>query len=223
MFTVALIGGDGAGKTTVARRLETSFPIPVKTLYMGVSMESTNIALPTSRQFERWRRQLSQQRSAVARPRKKSFIWMWLRLLNRIAEEWFRQWVAWRFRASGTIIVFDRHFLFDFELQSKCGQHVTDRVHRWLLAKFYPRPDVTIFLDAPPEILHARKHEGTLDWLESRRAAFLEQGRQTLNFFRVDATATADAVYREVSWIMLNFHRASVAGIEPRCPVRGRI
>ena len=53
MYTVALIGGDGAGKTTIADQLRDSFPLPLKYLYMGINIESSNVALPTSRIIEK--------------------------------------------------------------------------------------------------------------------------------------------------------------------------
>ena len=46
MTTVALVGPDGAGKTTVARRLEGALEIPVRYLYMGVSADSSNVDPP---------------------------------------------------------------------------------------------------------------------------------------------------------------------------------
>ena len=49
MFTVALIGGDGAGKTTVANYLVEVLPWRVKYLYMGQSTISSNAALPTTK------------------------------------------------------------------------------------------------------------------------------------------------------------------------------
>ena len=48
-FTIALIGPDGAGKTTLAERLQQKLPFPIRYLYMGVSIESSNVTLPTSR------------------------------------------------------------------------------------------------------------------------------------------------------------------------------
>jgi ABC-type branched-subunit amino acid transport system ATPase component len=49
MFTVALIGPDGAGKTTIGRRIEHTLPLPVKYVYMGVNLDSSNHMLPTTR------------------------------------------------------------------------------------------------------------------------------------------------------------------------------
>ena len=58
MFTVAVIGPDGAGKSAVTRRLQQSLPLPVKYVYMGVNLESSNVVLPTTRialELKRWR------------------------------------------------------------------------------------------------------------------------------------------------------------------------
>ena len=43
MFTVALIGPDGAGKSTIGRKLQQISPIPMKYVYMGVNLESSNL------------------------------------------------------------------------------------------------------------------------------------------------------------------------------------
>ncbi len=212
MFSVAVIGPDGAGKTTVARRLEQSSTLPIKYLYMGINIESSNVALPTSR-FIEWLKRKRRKNSGAPKPvstslhhrsngKRKSAnpIWAAVRLLNRLAEEWYRQYLSWKIRRAGQIVVYDRHFKFDFEQSSSNGEKLrfTDQVHRWCLAKFYPQPDVVIYLDAPAEVLFARKGEATVEYLETRRQAFLQQGRVTKNFIRVDATQTADEVYGEV-------------------------
>ena len=49
MTIIALIGADGAGKTTVARRLESELGRRAKYIYLGNNIESANYALPTSR------------------------------------------------------------------------------------------------------------------------------------------------------------------------------
>jgi len=62
MFTVALIGPDGVGKTTVAKLLETSFQLPVKYIYMGFSAEASNYMLPTTRWWEQRKRKQKKTR-----------------------------------------------------------------------------------------------------------------------------------------------------------------
>lgn len=53
MFTVALIGPDGVGKTTIAKLLETSCTLPIKYIYMGLNAQASNYMLPTTRWWER--------------------------------------------------------------------------------------------------------------------------------------------------------------------------
>src|SRR5690606_16626163 len=49
VFTVALIGPDGAGKSTISRKVVEMLDIPAKYLYMGVNLEASNLMLPTTR------------------------------------------------------------------------------------------------------------------------------------------------------------------------------
>jgi thymidylate kinase len=221
MISVALIGPDGAGKTTVARMIEKAFPAPVKYLYMGVSVDSTNIALPTTRvaeYFKRWRRKKNVVTSLKNIPpnqrngkHKKSGVRALLRLLNRLAEEWYRQFLSWKYRRQGRIVIYDRHYKFDFELDKASAldekRRFTDWLHRWCLANLYPAPDVVIYLDAPAEVLFARKGEFTLEWLESRRRAFITQGRKTPNFFQIDATLPLETVYADVTERIMQFYK----------------
>lgn len=230
MFSVALIGPDGAGKTTIARRLEKSFPLPVKYLYMGINIESSNVALPTSR-FIEYLKHLRRKKSGAAPLQSASLhhqkalsssshqskkrriagsLWAGIRLLNRLAEEWYRQALSWRYQRKGRIVIYDRHFQFDFEREGAKVEkrRFTDRVHRWCLANVYPHPHLVIYLDAPAEVLFARKGEATLQYLESRRQAFLSQGKHTANFIVVDATQSLELVCNEVTERIMQFYRS---------------
>src|SRR5262245_18588027 len=127
MFTVALLGPDGAGKSTIGRKLEQVSPLPVKYVYMGVNLESSNMVLPTTRLWLEVKRARG-QRPDITRPRKDYFLDRQqqsftkkftrslksaLRLVSLTVEEWFRQIVVWSYNLRGYLVILDRHFYFD--------------------------------------------------------------------------------------------------------------
>ena len=57
-----------------------------------------------------------------------------------------------------------------------------------MLSNLYPEPELVLFLDAPAEVLHRRKPEWTLDYLDLQRKRISEQGQATRNFVVIDAT-----------------------------------
>lgn len=230
MFTVALVGGDGAGKTTVARSLEKSSLLPVKYMYMGLSPISGNVALPTTRLagMLRVRAVKKELRKAGKRPPevisthdlhyrsvKRGPAWVAARTLNRLVDSMYRQLVSWKYQRQGYVVVYDRHLVFETaratsDSEAKKRKRLA-RIQHWLLSNIYPQPDLVIFLDAPAEVLYERKGEATLDYLEERRRVILEQGKQMANFVRVDASQPFDQVLTDVSEHIMEFHASTHA------------
>jgi thymidylate kinase len=218
MASVALIGPDGAGKTTLTQMLVASGVLPFRYLYMGIDIPASNVALPTSRWIERYKQRAAAEppgptrRSGMVGPLRRQ-AWAAARLVNRVADQWFRQSVSWMYELRGFVVLYDRHFFFDFSPEITGGGGALDRrLHEWHLRRCYPRPGLVIFLDAPGHVLYARKHESSVEELERRRQAFLAAGQRLRHFVRVDATRPLPEVYEEIAAHVVRYCTAG------RCP-----
>ena len=230
MFTIALIGPDGAGKTTISRRLEGMLPRPVKYLYMGVNLDSSNMMLPTSQALRAIKRALGAPPDVAGPPdsrrvkpppksvvkRTLAGVKSILRLINQLSEEWFRQGLAWYYQRRGYIVLFDRHYFSDYYAYDianrRGGLPLARRLHGFVLQHIYPRPDLVIYLDAPAEVLYERKGEGTLVALERRRKEYLQIRNLVKHFVVVDASQPLDDVVRAVTEVISNYYRDKVGG-----------
>lgn len=226
MFTVALIGPDGAGKTTIGRQVERTLPLPVKYLYMGVNADSSNHLLPTTRALRALKRLCGippdppgppdPKRPARPTPRGRarrvlSRLKTTLTFTNHVCEEWFRQGLAWYYSHRGQIVLFDRHFFSDFYANDIAATNqrrpLRRRIHGWMLRYLYPRPDLIIYLEAPAAVMLARKGEGTLESIERLHQQYLLMRGQVKHFVTVDASQPVDAVARDVTAQICDFYR----------------
>jgi thymidylate kinase len=231
--TVAFIGPDGAGKTTLTLMLRESGVVRFKVLYMGEDVPGGGLALPTTRLIRR----LKSRRAGVAdqtrasdplktssgskagvesKIRRLGSLRGYARLLHRFTEEWFRQFVSFSYQVRGYTVLYDRHFALDFapEITPPGPESLDRKIHNWCLRRLYPLPDLVIFLDAPGTLLFARKGELTVEELERRRQGFLALGKRIPGFVRVDAAQPLEQVYAEVER-----HVLRVCGRPPYRPV----
>jgi thymidylate kinase len=206
VVSVAIVGLDGAGKTTITRRLVERLPQQTVYLYMGMNPDSSNVALPSTRLVHALKKRGSGGKagapvslhSITERRRKRGRVWSTLRLVNRLAEETVRHglgaWHQWR----GRLVVTDRDFLIDYSVAAKPPLAITDRIHLFVLAKLLPKPDLVVWLDAPPDVLYGRKPEVPIAYLERRRDGIGRLGSTFRRFEVVDADRPLDEVYRSV-------------------------
>jgi thymidylate kinase len=221
-FTVALIGPDGAGKTTLARRLEQELPMPAHYLYMGVSADSSDRMLPTTRLAHALKRRRGAAPDNAGPPdpatvrapkpkgvvkRARRSVRSSFRLANQLAEESYRNVLAWRYLRRGSIVLFDRHYFSDYYAYdiANGGAPLSRRVHGWALRRVYPRPDLVVYLDAPAHVLLARKGEGTVEALERRRGDYLQLADVTPNFEVIDAARPLEDVAADLVRLISRF------------------
>lgn len=169
-LTVAVIGPDGAGKTTLVNSLGASLPLPTRSLYMGL----TGGRLPSA------------DRLRVPG----------LVLAARLAILWTRYAVGRYHRARGRIVLFDRYVL-DGTVPSGVALGRLARVSRRLQARACPTPDIVLLLDASGETMYSRKGAYGAGVLEDWRAAYRRLRHSVAELEVIDAEQPADAVRRE--------------------------
>jgi thymidylate kinase len=212
MTTVAIIGADGAGKSTVCSTLLGQSSLPLSYVYMGVNLEASRRMLPTTRlvlwlKQQRGRRPDAVFRSAATKDSEEPSVAGALKALLRFvfwaSEEWYRQFIVWAHEFRGKTVVFDRHFYADYFAYDVAPaddgpRSLASRLHGFMLGRLYPKPDLFILLQAPPEELFRRKPEASVEYLRDRQEQYQRMGRTLPAFRVVDATQPLDDVVAEV-------------------------
>jgi thymidylate kinase len=169
-ISVAVIGPDGAGKTTLVNGLRSTFPFPTRVIYMGL----TGGRLPKA--------------DALRVPG--------LVLAARLALLWTRYGVSLYHRARGRVVLFDRYTL-DAVAPSGALLGPLARVSRRVQGAACPNPGLVLLLDASGATMHRRKSEYEPDQLEAWREAY-HGLRNVVGMLEVlDAERPADLVRRE--------------------------
>lgn len=140
---IALLGPDGAGKSTTIDALERSGVVS-SSVYLGVapaSHRSDGGSVPGLALLRTVRRLLGAWLTAAARRRR------------------------------GESVALDRHPL-EATIGPPTSKRTTI-ARRWILAHLLPRPEVVIVLMAPAEVLHGRKPEHDLDDVRAKRDRYL--------------------------------------------------
>lgn len=227
---VAVLGVDGAGKSTVMARVrEDLAPAFWSTkLYHGRALESPLRWTKRVRQ-ERQERDLLKlelESAATASPHavplgpgrdphdkpsrglalslvKLGLWWADYTLLGYVAD------VQPQLRRSA-LVIFDRYYhdLLIDPTRHRYGGPM------WLakaVGRIFPQPHLVLLLDAPAEVLHARKQEVSLEETSRQREAYLDLVRKLPNGHVVDASRPVTEVVTEAERIILDHLTARTA------------
>lgn len=179
-LTVALLGPDGVGKSTLLAGLAAAYPLPVRQIYLGM-----------------WQ--------GVGGPG-----YTWLHAVGAILVRPFRVWwrVARGLghAARGRVVVYDR-YTYDAFLPITGSWRALKRPYFWALARLAPRPDLVLILDLPGAVAFARKGESTPEALEAVRQGFLALVPR-LRAEVVDAAAAPEQVRADVVDRIWRHHRS---------------
>lgn len=169
-LTVAIVGPDGAGKTTLVSSLAASLPFATRTMYMGL----TGGRLPLA--------------DALRIPG--------VVLVSRLAVLWVRYLVARYHHIRGRIVLFDRYTM-DGRVPAGVPLGRGRSRARLVEAALVPVPDLVLVLDCSGQTMHGRKGEYDAGRLEIWRAAYRRLADGDDRFELVDAECSPEDVRRD--------------------------
>jgi thymidylate kinase len=191
---VTLMGGDGAGKSTVLSRVEQHLApafrrtrrYHLRPHFGQASGDGAPVTSPHAKPRRGWLFSFA-----------KLAVW-WMDYTLGYLSDVFPRLVR------STLVLFDRYY-YDLTVDSKRYRYGGPLWLATLVGNFIPRPDLIILLDAPGEVLHARKQEIPLAETIRQQADY----RRLVRVFRggriVNVSRPLDEVVTEVDQVILDF------------------
>jgi thymidylate kinase len=106
--------------------------------------------------------------------------------------------------ARSTLVLFDRYY-HDLLVDAKRYRYGGPLWPIRLVGRLIPRPHLVILLDAPPEVLYARKQDATFAEVRRYREAYLDLVRGLSNGHIIDASKPLNEVIAEAEQIILDY------------------
>lgn len=197
---VGVMAPDGAGKTTLLQGLHAAFPLPTKYVYMG---------LWGAGPWDHWLRRIPGGRTA--------------KTMFRV----FQRGLITRYHSIRGRLVFMDRVAYDALLPGLSEPGILDKMATAVALRIWPEPHVLLVLDAPGELMFARKGEHSPDILETRRKSYLQLADCLPGATVLDAVQPLDVIRKqaaEIIWACLagpsGYDHASSAADVPRSPLQ---
>ncbi|HUS14097.1 MAG TPA: hypothetical protein VM536_03670, partial [Chloroflexia bacterium] len=166
-LSVALLGPDGAGKSTLAAGITGTFYFPVEQIYMGLWQGPP---APAGRGYVPGRE-----------------------IATRLRRAW-GPYLRGRYQqARGRLVLFDR-YTYDALVAVEPDAGWRSRLYYGVLGHACPAPDLVLVLDVPGTVMYARKGEHSVASLERQRQRYLGIAAGIRRAVVVDAARPAAAV-----------------------------
>jgi thymidylate kinase len=186
---IVMLGVDGAGKSSV-------LDILIKESFSGirgVKVFHRRPAVVYARSVEN-----SSIISHYGKPphgQIKSVIKLFVMVLDWIMGYWLeiRKWCS-----QGYLVISDRHSLMDMLVDPLRYRYGGPRRLVNLVLPLTPQPDLILLLDAPEEVLEARKTELTTQMIKELREGYLQLSHSLPNFRVIDASQSIEEVCADV-------------------------
>jgi thymidylate kinase len=176
---VAVLGPDGAGKGTVIARLRAEIPATVTPVYLGHGESGHPYARSAGPRAGRSVRTLARRGLALLPDTARDTQYRARRALRLSA----RAWRAWAYAWRGDVVLCDRYPLEALVVDAG-DTRPGPRLEGWIISRLTPWPDAVVLLDAPAEVLYARKAGES----SPERIERLRQGYRNLFGARCDTT-----------------------------------
>jgi thymidylate kinase len=170
-LSVAVMGPDGAGKSTLTQAVAASFGLPTRVIYMGLWQGEGD-------------GETGSQTAAVLAAARRPF------------RSWCRTAVSLAHQACGRLVVFDRH-PYDALLPPAPPRRALKRVFFALLAHTVPTPSLVLVLDLPAEVAARRRPDEDPTALAAARTEYLVLARRLSRAVVLDADCAPDELRAE--------------------------